>query len=523
MKRYAWLLVLMLLAAAPVHAQPLDSGNITANSSGGACAAVPPACVVITFQNQLITTITLQVSGTYTGTTAFEATSSTNPLATNAVWFSVSATLLSDGSSATGTTTGQTGQFSIPNSGLMGVRVRATSAWTGTAVVAAVRGYATARWLNPFVTRLYTGDGTCPLPAKSYASDTDLGSYRIGANNEGFCAGSTAAFDYNATRVNFALPMYASNGSAAAPADSWLNSATTGAYRIGADNIGYSAAGVLRWDYNTARILSTIPLQIQQGTLTADTPARSDTATWNNAATTFTLWKAVITDTASAAGSLPLQILGGAAGSTTLFSLGKTGLGTFGAAVAFGTGPSKFTSQSDGVVTISNAAVSDFSRLQFGGTTSSFPSIKRNGSGIYIRNGDDSAFTDLNALNIGLGATAGAYYVTTQVIIRTAPTIASGGCTSPAVTWNNGTAAFLITIGTSCTGVKSFTLTMPAVTNRWVCTAENNTSDAAQQTNYAVARATSTTAVVVTSYDRVTGLQEDVTASDTYLVSCLGG
>ena len=109
------------------------------------------------------------------------------------------------------------------------------------------------------------------------------------------------------------------------------------------------------------------------------------------------------------------------------------------------------------------------------------------------------------------------------LISATAPTIASGGCTSPAVTWNNGTAAFLITIGTSCAGVKTVTLTMPAAANAWACDGDNHTSDAAQQTNYIVARSTSTTAVVLTSYDRVTGLQEDFTASNTYLMKCSGG
>ena len=107
-------------------------------------------------------------------------------------------------------------------------------------------------------------------------------------------------------------------------------------------------------------------------------------------------------------------------------------------------------------------------------------------------------------------------------ISLTAPTIASGGCTSPAVTSANGTVAFLLTIGTSCTGVKTITLTMPAAPRFWACSGHNHTSDAAQQTNYIVPRATSTTAVVLTSYDRATGLQEDFTASDTYLISCIG-
>jgi hypothetical protein len=42
---------------------------------------------------------------------------------------------------------------------------------------------------------------------------------------------------------------------------SWASDTNTVIYRIGADNVGFSAGGVLRWDYNTTRILSTIPFQ----------------------------------------------------------------------------------------------------------------------------------------------------------------------------------------------------------------------------------------------------------------------
>ncbi len=104
----------------------------------------------------------------------------------------------------------------------------------------------------------------------------------------------------------------------------------------------------------------------------------------------------------------------------------------------------------------------------------------------------------------------------------TAPTIASGGCTSPAITHSNGTSAFLITIGSSCTAVKSVTLTMPAAAHFWAVDCNNNTSDAQQASNYVISRATSTTAIVLTSYDRVTGLTEDFTAADTYLCKASG-
>lgn len=44
-------------------------------------------------------------------------------------------------------------------------------------------------------------DGSATTPTKTYAADTDLGTYRIGANNEGFTAGGTLRWDYNASRL----------------------------------------------------------------------------------------------------------------------------------------------------------------------------------------------------------------------------------------------------------------------------------------------------------------------------------
>jgi hypothetical protein len=41
---------------------------------------------------------------------------------------------------------------------------------------------------------------------------------------------------------------------------------------------------------------------------------------------------------------------------------------------------------------ISNYAVNDFNRLQFGGTTSSFPALKRNSAVLETKLADDSAY-----------------------------------------------------------------------------------------------------------------------------------
>jgi hypothetical protein len=60
------------------------------------------------------------------------------------------------------------------------------------------------------------------------------------------------------------------------------------------------------------------------GTAATNVAAQSITQTWNNAACA-TGWKLAITDTTSAAGALPWQVLGGAAAATALASLTKAG------------------------------------------------------------------------------------------------------------------------------------------------------------------------------------------------------
>ena len=53
------------------------------------------------------------------------------------------------------------------------------------------------------------------------------------------------------------------------------------------------------------------------------------------------------------------------------------------------------TSPSVGVIRLNNFAETDFNRLQFGGTTSSFPAIKRDTTSLQARLADDSAFTNI--------------------------------------------------------------------------------------------------------------------------------
>jgi len=58
-------------------------------------------------------------------------------------------------------------------------------------------------------------------------------------------------------------------------------------------------------------------------------------------------------------------------------------------------GRSKISSSADGYLTLLNAAETDFGLLQFGGTTSSYPALKRNTTRIDFRLGDDSDYTSI--------------------------------------------------------------------------------------------------------------------------------
>ena len=116
---------------------------------------------------------------------------------------------------------------------------------------------------------------------------------------------------------------------------------------------------------------------------------------------------------------------------------------------------------------------------------------------------------------------AGGIGFKTLAVSGTDPTIASGGCTSPAVTSANGTASFKLTIGTSCTGVTTITLTMPAATNYWMCDATDITTNATFRPEQSAAA--SATSVVITNYARTTGLAIDFVAGEVLLVKCLGG
>jgi hypothetical protein len=128
----------------------------------------------------------------------------------------------------------------------------------------------------------------------------------------------------------------------------------------------------------------------------------------------------------AAIGSNALAVTG-----TSIFSSSLTiGVGTFIADADVSVGSNgyfrwgsrgKVKTPADGVYTLLNNAETDFGRLQFGGTTSSFPAIKRNGAGLDVRLADDSNYALLTANNIAsiqnVSVQTGAFFFTSKSAI----------------------------------------------------------------------------------------------------------
>ena len=84
-----------------------------------------------------------------------------------------------------------------------------------------------------------------------YSGDPNNGAYYIGTDNWGLVAGGTKVVDLTASGVGLVGAIGFGDGSASAPAIGFTSDTNTGFYRIGADNLGVSTGGALRWDFNS--------------------------------------------------------------------------------------------------------------------------------------------------------------------------------------------------------------------------------------------------------------------------------
>lgn len=145
--------------------------------------------------------------------------------------------------------------------------------------------------------------GSVSAPGYSFDGDSNCGFYRIGADNIGAaCAGAkvldisatglgvtgtlttsstitaTAAAIVAGTTVTAGTLLLTGNGAVGAPAHSFTNDTDCGAYRIGANNIGYAVNGAKVLDISTTGLGVT-------GTLTSDGALSAASVTGNMVAT----------------------------------------------------------------------------------------------------------------------------------------------------------------------------------------------------------------------------------------------
>jgi len=107
------------------------------------------------------------------------------------------------------------------------------------------------------------------------------------------------------------------------------------------------------------------------------------------------------------------------------------------------------------------------------------------------------------------------------LISATAPTIGSGFGTSPSIVVSNGTAAFIVDVGTGGTA-NSGVITMPAATTGYVCDVENRTGVLGNVANQRTVQiATTTTSITVENQTVSTGAVAAWAAGDDLAISCV--
>lgn len=137
------------------------------------------------------------------------------------------------------------------------------------------------------------------------------------------------------------------------------------------------------------------------------TNALNITQTWNTTGVPTAI-QLNVTNTASGSGALLLDLQLGGVSQMSVSKIGeiicKDITTTTGSITVCSPGILRWTarsvisSASNGVLMLSNNAQNDFTRLQFGGTTSAFPSIKRSATALQVRLADDSNYAGMESL-----------------------------------------------------------------------------------------------------------------------------
>lgn len=98
-------------------------------------------------------------------------------------------------------------------------------------------------------------DGSAGTPAYTFASDTDIGFYRVAANSLGVTIGGTLRGGWTTGRFYTTVPMQTSDGSAASPSFAFDTDPDNGLFLAGANAVGFSTGGTQRMQLNTGELV----------------------------------------------------------------------------------------------------------------------------------------------------------------------------------------------------------------------------------------------------------------------------
>lgn len=140
------------------------------------------------------------------------------------------------------------------------------------------------------------------------------------------------------------------------------------------------------------------------------------------------------------------------------------------------------SSPADGVLKLTNNAQTDFTSLKLGGTTSSFPAIKRSSAVLAFRLADDSADADITLRNATYGGS---------------PPTHTGTCATTQFSGGNTVGTFQAAACSATTVILTFATTAPT---GWACASKDRTTTAdANLVNQTATAQTTATFVATTA------------------------
>lgn len=111
------------------------------------------------------------------------------------------------------------------------------------------------RQLMADIAAMQQRDGSAGTPAYTFASDTDTGFYRVGANSLGVTIGGTLRGGWTTGRFYTTFPIQTSDGSAASPSFGFDTDTDNGFFLAGTNKVGVSTAGAQVMQWNTSDVV----------------------------------------------------------------------------------------------------------------------------------------------------------------------------------------------------------------------------------------------------------------------------